>query len=282
MRETYEFRVVEDYAHRLFRPDEGKLLGSGMIRLIKLSGDDPRLPQVGELRRIIDRESGRTFFHGWNIERRYSKAEIEAATLFRLQVTAVFEPAGEERGTKYDEASACSRCGAGAQQIGPLILDLKRIPKGKDIAKTIAGEIVVSQRVVELLERHRITGVALNPVRMSAASSAESRDWFQLTVQHVDAEIVAPTRVGIDPFNDDASGECRCPLGDLIGLNLLSEVTIGATTRGQADFVGSRQFIGVRRGLLRPERVVFISPRVRALFEAEKLKGAEVEIARLA
>jgi hypothetical protein len=33
-----------------------------------------------------------------------------------------------------------------------LILDVKRIPKGKDFAETIAGEIVVSRRVAELFE----------------------------------------------------------------------------------------------------------------------------------
>ena len=282
MREIFEFRVVEDFADRLFSADEGKKLGSGMIRLIKMSGEDPRLPRVGELRKVIRRESGKTFFHGWEILRKYTKSEFEAAQLLQLKITAVFEPAGEERGTKYDESAACPRCGAGAKQLGPLILDVKRIPKGKDIAKTIAGEIVVSRRVVEVFERHGVTGVALSPVRMSAASSAESKDWFQLSVQSADAEIVAPTRVGIDPFDEDASGECRCPLGDLLGLNLLSEVTIRATTRGDADFVSTRQFIGVRRGLLRPERVILISPKVWKLIESEKLKGVEVEIARLA
>jgi hypothetical protein len=258
MRETYEFRVVEDYAERLFRPDEGKRLGSGIVRLIKMSGDDPRLPKVGELRQIIDQESGRTFFHGWNIERHYTKQELNVAALFRLHVTAVFEPAGEERGTKYDESAACPRCGAGAKQVGSLVLDVKRIPKSKDIAKTIAGEIVVSRRVAELFERHGVTGAALKPVRMNASSSAESKDWFQLSVDATAVEIVKPTRVGIDPFDDDPKGECRCALGDLLGLNLLSEVTIQATTRSAADFVSSRQFIGARRGLLRPERVILI------------------------
>lgn len=194
----------------------------------------------------------------------------------------MFEPAGEERGTKYDESSACPNCGAGAKQVGSLVLDLKRIPKGKDIAKTIAGEVVVSRRVAELFARNGVTGVALGPVRLSAASSAESKDWFQLIVPASDAEIIAPTRVGIDPFNDDPTGECRCSVGDLIGLNLLSEVTIRATTRGDSDFVSSRQFIGVRRGLLRPERVILISPKVWRLIESERIKGVDVEVAHLA
>src|SRR6266404_8854123 len=43
MRETYEFRVVEDFAGRLFRDDEGKKLGSGIVRLVQIASDDPRL-----------------------------------------------------------------------------------------------------------------------------------------------------------------------------------------------------------------------------------------------
>jgi len=280
MRELAEFRVVEEFAPKLFADNEGKRLGS--VRKIELATNDPRFERIGDLQRETRVVTGRSFFYGWALRRQYSKAEFAAASCFHLSVTAVFEPAGEERGTKYDESSGCPSCGSGAKQIGPLILDVKRIPKGKDIAKTIAGEIVVSQRVVELFERHEITGVALDPVRMSAASSAESKDWFQLNVQSASAEIVAPTRVGIDPFDDDASGECRCTLGDLLGLNLLSEVAIRATTRGDADFVSSRQFIGVRRELLRPERVILISPKVWKLIESEKLKGVEVEVARLA
>ena len=105
--------------------------------------------------------------------------------------------------------------------------------------------------------------------------------WHQLVVTSNTAEIVAPMRVGIDPFDDDPKGECRCPLGDLIGLNLLSEVSISAASRGDADIVCSRQFIGVRRGLLRPRRVILISPKFWKLIESENLKGVDIEIARV-
>lgn len=280
MREIAEFRVDERFASMLFAESEGKRVGSS-VRQIELETTDPRFAQVGRLQRELREKEGKPFFYGWNLKRKPSSQELRQASLFSLRVTAVFEPAGEERGTKYDESSSCPNCGAGAKQTGPLILDARRIPKGKDIAKTIAGEVVVSRRATELFERHGITGVTLSPVRMNAASSAESKDWFQLTVQSAEAEIVAPTRVGIDPFDDDPHGEGRCPLGDLLGLNLLSEVTIRAATRGDADFVSSRQFIGVRRELLRPERVILVSPKVWKLIESEKLKGCEVEIARL-
>ena len=105
--------------------------------------------------------------------------------------------------------------------------------------------------------------------------------WHQLVVTSANAEMVAPTHVGINPFDDDRKGECRCALGDLIGLNLLSEVSINAATRGGGDIVCSRQFIGARRGLLRPTRVNLISPKFRKLIESESLKGVDIEVAHL-
>ncbi len=219
------------------------------------------------------------FFYGWNLRRRYSKAELEAATLFQFKVTSTFEPAGEEYGTKYDETTACPRCGAGAMQSTPLYLPEKRIPKNKDVSRTIAGEIVVSRRAAELFARHGITGAKLLPIRSKGASSVESKDWFQLIVQSSEAEVIAPTRVGINPFDDDVKGECRCPLGDLIGLNLLSEVSIKSASRGNEDIITTQQFVGTRRGLLRPERIILASSKLRRLIESEKLKGLEVEVA---
>jgi hypothetical protein len=67
----------------------------------------------------------------------------------------------------------------------------------------------------------------------------------------------------------------------LLGLNLLSEVSVHSSTVGAEDIVGSRQFVGVRRGVLRPERIVLISPKVRRVIDTGKLKGCEIEVAHL-
>jgi hypothetical protein len=281
MTETCEFRVVEEFAPKLFAPTEGKRLGDS-VRQVEVATNDPRFDAIGRLQKETRERTDRSFFYGWILRRRYSKAEKEAAALFKLKVTSTFEPAGEECGTKYDESTACPRCGAGARQTTPLYLPEKRIPKSKDISRTIAGEIVVSRRVVELFTRHGITGAELSPVRSSPSSSAESKDWFQLTVRSTNAEVAAPTRVGIDPFDDDEKGECRCPLGDLIGLNVLSEVSIKSASRDDADIISTRQFVGMRRGLLRPERIILVSQKVRQMIESEKLKGVEIEVAHVA
>lgn len=47
------------------------------------------------------------------------------------------------------------------------------------------------------------------------------------------------------------------------------------------DILHSMQQIGVKRGLLCPERVLFCSPAVKRMIDEEKLSGFEFEIARI-
>jgi hypothetical protein len=280
MREVVEFRIVEKFAPLLFAEGEGKRLGTS-VRKVELETTDPRYARVGELQKSLRQNKGKSFFHGWIINYKYSSPEIDAASLLRLKITSVFEPAGEECGTKYDESTACQLCGAGAKQVTALYLPEKRIPRSKDISRTIAGEIVVSRKIKELFARHEIKGAQMNPVRHSQKSSSESSDWFQLMLTDHEAEIAPPTRVGVAPFDEDEKGACRCSNGDTLGLNLLSELSIKASTKLTADLMGTRQFISCRRGLLRPEREILISQRLYRLLDAEKIKGYKVEVAHV-
>jgi hypothetical protein len=47
---------------------------------------------------------------------------LSSAQLFQLKINKVFEPAGEECGTEYNEGTACPFCGTGADQVSPLFL----------------------------------------------------------------------------------------------------------------------------------------------------------------
>jgi hypothetical protein len=279
MRETCELRIDEAFAGLLFGPDDGKRISSS-VRKVELGTDDPKFAAAGRLQRELIETKGKAFFYGWRIRRHYTDVEYQAAQLFRLRSFAVFEPAGEEYGTKYDESTACAKCGAGANQISDLFLPWNRIPKGKHFAKTIAGEIVVSRRVVELFRKHAITGAVFRDVRARPSSSAVSKEWFQLIPQVSNIEVISPTKTGNGPFDQDPNDECRCSRGDLIGLNLLSEVWIDSHY-STADIVASKQFVGCRRGLLRPERMYFIAPKLWRLLNDEKLKGVKFEIAHV-
>lgn len=280
MKETCELRVVEEFASRLFDHNEGNRLG-GTVRQIVIPTDDPRYQAVGRLQKETRTQTGRSFFYGWRLKRCYSTAELDLAECFRLSLVSTFEPAGEELGTKYDESTACPLCGAGAKQISTLCLPVKNIPKSKDISQTIAGEIIVSRRMREAFVQYGITGVELLPIRTKRNSYSVSKEWYQLTIPNAKADICSLTRVGVDPFDEDENGEFRCPLGDLIGLNLLSELFLVRETVPGTDFVLTRQFIGTRRGLLRPQSILLVSQKVRRLIDAEQIKGIELEVAHL-
>lgn len=279
MEEIYEFRLWEKHAKNIFGPNEGKRLGK-LTRRVDLPMSDIRFQQIGKINAALKNQKD-LFFTYWDIWRRYKTEEIKQAELFLLSHIVTFEPAGEECGTKYDELASCPNCKAGAKQISPLFLEWKRIPKGKDIARTTAGEIIVSRKMVELMEQHSITGAEFRPVRQRPASSAESKDWFQFVPKSAEAQVIAPTKTGINPFDEDMAGEYRCPSGELIGLARLSELWISRSSYTGPDVVASRQFIGTRRGLLRPERFLLISPKVQRIIEQQKLKGCDLEVAHL-
>ena len=106
--------------------------------------------------------------------------------------------------------------------------------------------------------------------------------WYQVVILSANADLIAPTRTGNGPFDSDEKNECRCAQGDLIGLNLLSEVSALASSQDRPDIFNSRQFVGVRRGLLRPSRITFISQRFRKLLIQEHITGHKVEVAHIA
>ena len=98
--------------------------------------------------------------------------------------------------------------------------------------------------------------------------------WYQLVVSSACAEIVPPTRTGIDPFDDDIRGEYRCPLGDTIGLRLLSEVSVNAMSRGGSDIVCTRQFIGGGGGCPPPKAAYPHIAKVLAFAQGRRRKGS--------
>ena len=67
----------------------------------------------------------------------------------------------------YDYSKSCSYCGAGRQQVGDLVLDLRRVPVSLDIAVSITGEWTVSRRLAELLASD-YPSVQLAPIRHRA------------------------------------------------------------------------------------------------------------------
>jgi hypothetical protein len=289
MNEVLELRVNYEYAHLLFKEDEGRNLGAS-VKIVELSKDDPRYKQVPIIAEEVKKKYERGFLFGWQIKRKYTKKELDAAKLLHLKIKKVFEPTGEECGTLYDESVACEICGVYRRQTGPLILKKGTIPK-TDISRTIGGEVVVSKKFVNAVMQRNLKGLSLN------ANSVEK--YYQLTAD-TEIELSNHTVAGVDPFDFSESSEgveftvsggypvkiekevYKCPKGHTIGLNLISEAyVLNSQSILEYDFFASRQKVGVKRGFLRPEPLYFCSQAFREMIEEEKLSGFEFEIANI-
>lgn len=361
MREEIDLRIPEKNAQGRLPDDAGERLGESVRRIRAAMAD----PLVEHLRRLDHefRAKGDVFFTGWKIQRRYFRRELEEAELLHVWPKTVFEPAGEECGTVYDETAACdhvfapeseidvagrrvsmpaSTCGAGARQVTPLHLDVRRIPRNVDFAETIAGERIVSQRLAECLTDAGLRGFTLprvlhkaryedDPVDLhevptgreilrraeqagaphptwsfwvwvnrvenratlekataehaAQKGAADKRGgtplpvWYQLVVNSASVELSPLTRAGENPFDDTSTS--RCSRGHVVGLNLLSEVTVTRATLSDADLMETKQMIGVRRGLLRPRPVLLLSSKAWRAIESAKIKGFVVEVAHV-
>lgn len=282
MQESIELRVVNEFAGLILPDTEGRMLGGGLTRQIELPSNDPRIAQIGEIQSELARTRNRSFFHGWEYHRCYSPEELAAAELFQLRITAFFEPEGTACGTTYDESAVCPRCGAGRRLAGDLILDAGKVPKGADFARTIAqDEWIVSERVAGLLREHGMTGAGFEPVRPFRKRRKGAPAWFRLDITAPPVEVAAPTRFGIDPFDDDPAGHYRCPAGHVAGLNILSELSIERGSWNGADIAVTRQAVGYRQGVLVPSPLIVVSPRLRRLLLEHDVKGFETEVAYL-
>jgi hypothetical protein len=275
MRETIEFRISEERAQMFLDPGLGESLG-GSVRKVVLPADDPRVKFIRDLDREFSKK-GRAFFTYCHISRYYTRRELEAAEVLQLLIRPRFEPEGEECGTRYDDAAACPLCGAGAPQLTDLYLDVRRIPKKKDLAVTIAGEVVISARLVKVLREHGITGAEYRPVRHK--SGAVRDEWRQLVVISTPVDIVPPTQIGAGPFDLDEPGFYRCPREHVAGLNRISELWLKRAGHDGSDWARTRQLIGTRRGVLRPQEQLLISPRLYRLLMDLKARRFDVEVA---
>ncbi len=293
MKEIFEFRLNLDYTKSLFKKNEGKII-EDLTQVIQISKDDNRFYKIGEIENEVKKKYNSVFIFSWTVIYKYTRSEINDAELFRFKVTRVFEPAGEESGTIYDESVACPVCGSNAKQIGKLKLNLKTIPKS-DIACTIAGEYVVSEKFVQLFKKHKFKGATFFPILSS--DGKKSTNYYQLKINSPLLHLSDQTIAGVNPFDFSESSETpgtyiedanyyskpqkevyKCPLGHTIGLNLISLPFIKMEAKiYKGDLFITDQKLGVRSGLLRPEPLYMCSTKLRNMIVEEKLKGVSFD-----
>jgi hypothetical protein len=238
--------------------------------------DDPLVERIRQHEQEKRRQDSIAVTY-WEIHRKYTQRELQEARLLWLRVRPFFEPTGEDCGTVYDETKACPKCGFGARQVGPLHLELKRIPK-RDIARTLGGEIVVSARLAEEMRAAGIRGYELGPV--VSRQGKPTPDWYQLLLPECMAELAPQTRVGADFFVPEPD-EARCPEGHVVGFDVLSEVYVQRSSVGEVDWCCTRQAVGQRLGPYRPLPLLLISQRLYQFLTTRKVKRFDVEVAHL-
>jgi len=292
MKEIIEFRIFKEHYHLLSKPNNAVF--NGMAYVIYVERTDSVFEEIELLTRLVRKNPHDCFFGYSNIKRKYSKQELETATLLHMKIKTTFEPAGEECGTMYNETEACELCGANRKQAGSLKLKKGSVPN-KDIARTIAGEVVVSERLATAFKQRRLKGAFLDAVSFDKGTS----NYYQLTASS-ELGLTGATIAGVNLFDFSEGSDAtdftvsgghavrlekeiyKCPKGHTIGLNILSELYVfDAPSIAENDFFASRQKIGVKRGLLRPEPLYLCSPAFRKMVEEEKLRGFDFEIARI-
>ena len=287
MKELLELHIDYKYAHLLFKEDEGVNLGDPLfgppsVKVVKIETSSPIFEQVGQISKDIREKCNDLFFAGWKYIRRYTTEELAEARLFQMNIRKYFEPTGEECGTMYDEHDVCKLCGSGRKQISSLHLKKGKYLNKRDVVSTIGDEIIVSRRFVDRMKENNIKGMSFGPVYIGKELS---EDCFQLMTEGEELEISEKTVFGINPYDlSERSGTevFKCPQGDNMGLNILSEAYVKEDENlHTSDFFISRQTYGMKSGYLNPQHLLFCSPKLYHVIKDNGLKGFDFEVAHV-
>lgn len=275
MKETWQLRVW----HANVAPSDCLARGRrmGLVTRLLLDRDDPCLQELLSLH-AARKAAGQTGLISYSdIERRYDSAELAAASLFQLRWTKMIEPSGEECGSVHDTDMACPVCSAGRTLRGQLRLSATSLPTTSDVAFTIArDERIVSERVADIIQAERFTGVELREIETTRTARGGPR-WFHWVV--TGPLLIFGTRARFANSPIDGRNEYACPMGDTLGHMLVSEAYVQPPAQPATDVMESLQYQGSASGLIVPTRTVFVSARFRAQMMREKVRGWEYEIA---
>jgi hypothetical protein len=278
MKEQYEFRVFSDVANAYLDIGEGKDLGS-VRQCITYPGEQ----LFEKIRTATQEESkkGNPAYAGWQIKRTYSALELSQAELFRFWPNGKVSPGYNDTSVSYDESTACPMCHSDGHQIRQLEINLEQ-KKTTDFLRLFSGELVFSDRAVEVFSKAQVTGISFCDVLKTGRNRAKIRTgWQQMLIASSSAEISTQTEVGSHPFGEARIESYGCKDQHIIGLNLISEVYVERSTWNKSDVVATSKHIGVRVGLFRPARIVLCSPKFREVVLKNEIKGCSFEVCRL-
>ena len=288
MKESYLFRIDLQYAHLLFKEDEGVNIGN-CVKEVIIDSNDPRVPLIKEFNRMLWIERDTFFFYFWMIKRKYTNKELQDSSILHLKIRKRLEMDGSEYGTIYDETAACPICGANRIQMSALHLRKGNWMGKHDIAMTLAGDVIVSKKFKDFVNQNNLYGLSFMPLY---TGNTLSEDYFQLSFTE-ELTVSTQTRFGVDIFGNNHeivngvrvcsdTDPAKCPNGDNMGWNILSEIYIKkATIPANADFIVSKQTYGGKGGLFHPYHMYFCSQRAMQLMKENGIKGFDYEVTHL-
>lgn len=304
MQETYEIRLFTQYlpliAREITAPEE---LPSVATILRGVVGD-PQFRRVGELDERLRRSKQGMAFGGWEIRRTYSNSELAQAQLFLLNVRFKHLSA-EEYGTSYEEFQQCQHeidsleylngefrivrqrgpCSIRAKQIGALRFPYRKLGSTRDIFRLWGGELVVSDRFKDLIDKNEFTGATFIPTcdatRPNRSNSRAKGEFAQLCIQSKPLLVSERTRFGATPFDTQRSGFDHCEGGTIAGDRPISQISVAASSWDGSDLCTTDVYVGGRGGLFRPHQLLVVSKRVLEAFQGRGIKGFQHEVVEL-
>lgn len=247
-----------------------------ITRQVLIPTDDPFLPELRS--RILGAQKKGVYAAGSIITvREFDDEELQRADFLRLVICETIEQFGAESGTVYDDSHACSKCGFGLVQRSPLRLDLSKVPKGIDIARTLAQhEYIVSERFAAMARAESLAGLSLDAVEHVGKRGA-GQMWYQLRVVGRAGKTCPPTRFGEDYIRDRVDPQYTCGEHGLMGLNLITTVTLAATPDANVDLMATTDRFLRRSGDIMPVPILVVGKRCFAAFRSYNIQGGSFE-----
>ncbi len=197
--------------------------------------------------------------------REYTKEEINTAEFFTVEIMYPWERDGmnaEKFGTEYE--LDCNYCHCGKQQVSELRIDKKKMKKYDII--TIQPEIIVTERLCNLILDHNLTGCEFGPV-----VDYKGRDeliLYQLKPTHILPNMNDKIRV-------EVVEDIRCKKCQRNGMILRSEAIYDRESlKGACDFNLTQEYFGIN---LYCKRILVVSAKIYHLFQKNRIKRIHFE-----
>jgi len=187
---------------------------------------------------------------------------------------------GPTYGTKYDMSHACPVCGTGATQDSELFVKASEYKSRKDVIETYHNDILLSRKLVAILEEAKVSG--LKTYAVVSHKDKSILPWFQLLPEY-ELPPMSPLTCGIRHGSSDEAPCSHCHRdGYFISAKIPTEIYYESSKVDidrLPDIMRSYEHFGnsfiknpFSKSKFAPSLVV-VKPKIFDLFKNNKIKG---------